>query len=59
MSERVFTFELLENEANIVVNALANRPFGEVENLINKIRLQATVQLKLDKAEGAQTDEEA
>jgi hypothetical protein len=51
MGERVFNFELLEQEANIVMNALGQRPFAEVEQLVNKIRLQASVQLKQSKTD--------
>lgn len=37
--------ELTEVEVNIVLNALAQRPFGEVYQLIDKVRQQALAQV--------------
>ena len=39
-------FELTEQEANIVLNALAAQPFGQVFQLVAKFQKQAQDQLK-------------
>jgi hypothetical protein len=44
----VYTFVLTEQEANIILNALAQRPYIEVADLIAKIHQQAQEQKKAD-----------
>ena len=44
----VYTFVLTEQEANIILNALAQRPYIEVADLIAKIHHQAKEQEKPD-----------
>jgi hypothetical protein len=43
--DKSVTIELPVAELNVVMMALANRPFGEVAELITKIRQQAENQL--------------
>lgn len=59
MSERIFKFELTETEGNLIMNALGQRPYAEVEALIGKIRVQATVQIREQNLEENKTSEEA
>lgn len=42
----IYTFTLTEQEANIILNALAQRPYIEVADLIAKIHQQAQEQKK-------------
>ncbi|MFC5524007.1 hypothetical protein [Polaromonas jejuensis] len=44
-----FNFKLTEQESNLVLTALANRPYAEVVNLIGKLQGQANVQLEAAK----------
>ena len=44
----VYTFVFTEQEANIILNALAQRPYIEVADLIAKIHQQAQEQKKHD-----------
>lgn len=37
---KTFNFTFTEEEANIVINAVAAKPYGEVFNLMNKIQQQ-------------------
>lgn len=39
-----YNFTLTNNQINIIMNALANRPYGEVFELIAEIQKQATAQ---------------
>ena len=40
------TFTFTEQELNVVLNALAQRPFAEVFQLVGKIQTEAQQQLK-------------
>lgn len=44
-----FNFKLTEQEAQIVLNALIKEPYGLVVEVINKLQLQASEQIKMDK----------
>jgi hypothetical protein len=39
-----FSFTITEQEANIIIGALAKQPFEVVANLIQKLQVQATKQ---------------
>lgn len=39
-----YNFTLTNNQINIIMNALANRPYGEVFELIGEIQKQAMAQ---------------
>ena len=43
-----YTFTLTEQEANVILNALAQRPYIEVVDVIEKIHQQAKEQEKPD-----------
>ena len=53
----MFSFEFTEQEANLVLKALADMPFKEVSSIINKIAAEADKQVKA-KAEEADKQEE-
>ena len=40
--EEIITLKLKQDELNIVINALVQRPYGEVVNLLNNIHKQTT-----------------
>lgn len=44
MQDKEYTFTMTEREANIMLNALAQRPYAEVAGLIAKIHEQAEKQ---------------
>ena len=44
MPAKEYTFTLTEREANVMLNALAQRPYVEVADLIAKIHEQAAKQ---------------
>ena len=46
MKEKNIKLELSVEEVNIVLNALACRPYGEVAELVAKIRAEGEKQLK-------------
>ena len=52
-----FNFNVTEQEANIILNALAKEPFNIVVNLINKIQLQAKEQMDSNKPKVAKDPE--
>lgn len=41
-------FEMTEQEANLMINALAKEPYYQVTGLIAKLQAQATQQFKKD-----------
>lgn len=41
-----YNFTLTENQTNIIMNALASRPYGEVFELIAEIQKQAMAQVE-------------
>lgn len=41
-----YNFTLTENQINIIMNALSNRPYGEVVELIAEIQKQAMAQVE-------------
>lgn len=47
--ELEFNFNVTEQEANIILNALAKEPFNIVVNVINKVQLQAKEQIDNNK----------
>lgn len=44
------TFKLTEQEAQVMLNAIAKEPYGLVSSLINKIQTQADEQMKQKEA---------
>lgn len=40
------TFKLTEQEAQVVLNAIAKEPLGEVIEVFNKIQMQASEQMQ-------------
>lgn len=45
MSDNKITITLSVDEWNVVMNALGNRPFAEVSNVISSIQSQASTQV--------------
>ena len=45
MNEKIIKLELSVEEVNLVLNALAIRPYGEVAELIGKIQTEGEKQL--------------
>lgn len=41
-----FTFDMTQTEAETMLNALAQRPFAEVSQLIGKLQQQAQAQMQ-------------
>ena len=46
MNEKVIKLELSVDDVNIILNALACRPYGEVAELVNKIHAEGEKQLE-------------
>lgn len=44
MNENIIKLELTVDEVNVVLNALVNRPYGEVAELISKIKTEGDKQ---------------
>lgn len=44
-------FQVTEQEAQIIINALANMPYGQVFELITKLQKQGIEQIKKKQAE--------
>lgn len=46
MNEKIIELKFSVDEVNIILNALANRPYGEVAEIISKIQTEGEKQLK-------------